>query len=235
VCAGSSAKWRIVRCCSWRLAVVLFSEGAANQPGARLLQVWEERDSRAFWSTASPADDEYAAYVQKLAARRVRTDAVALLKASPSFNNDLVVRYAADWIKPATCFEKLLIGMQHARIDLLDHPTEFVAVVLRKSRPDRLRVYYYTVNHNGIGRMSPVTRPMEADVAAGWTVQFVLHNHSFFPADPMLNGLLAPSLPDAHFQANLARSHGLREARITNGLDTVRMPAATFTLFQLPE
>lgn len=213
---------------------VILSEGSPHLSGSRLVQVWEEPDQASLWSGVDPAGDEYAAYVRKLTRQRVQTDAVTLLKASPSFNNDLVVRNASAWIKPATCLEKLLIGKQNARMDLLDTPTEFVAVILRRSDANLLRVYYYTVNQNNIGRMSPITAPAAADVAAGWRVQLVIHNHSFFPQDRTLNGLLAPSLPDAHFQANFAKSHGLTEARITNGISTVRMTAATFPLFGQP-
>jgi hypothetical protein len=214
---------------------VLLSEGDPHVSGSRLLQVWEEPDQSSFWSPADPAGDGYDRYVRKLVEQKVETNPVALLRASPGFINDLVVRHASRWIRPAICLEKLLIGQQHARVDLLETPTEFVAVVLRRPETSQLRVYYYTINQNWIGRMSPVTTPAQADAAAGWTVQLVIHNHSFYPSDRTLNGLLAPSQPDAHFQANFAKSHGLREARITNGIDTLRMAADTFSLFQPPE
>jgi hypothetical protein len=96
-----------------------------------------------------------------------------------------------------------------------------------------MRIYFYSVNRNGIGAMTPLTRLIDADLLVGWRVKFVLHNHAFHLSDPELNGILAPSIPDANFNGNFAKSHGLPEALITNGIDTVVIPAAAFGRFQL--
>ena len=85
----------------------------------------------------------------------------------------------------------------------------------------------------GIGAMTPLTGKVDADLLEGWRVRFVLHNHAIHLSDPALNGILAPSIPDASFNVNFAKSHGLPEARITNGINTVVIPAAAFDRFQL--
>ena len=164
--------------------IVLISEGDPHVVGSRLLQVWDEPDQPSFWSNGDPTGDEYSRYTRKLTEQNVHTDPVMLLKASPSFNNDVVARNASRWIKPATCLEKLLIGRQNERIDLLENTTEFVAVVLRWPSTDRVRVYFYTVNRNGIGRMSPVTSLIDIDAAAGGSVDLGHSQSLFLPTRP---------------------------------------------------
>lgn len=232
LCAfGASAAPARPSCSLGRAPVVLLAEGDPNEPDGRLLQRWDLRNTPALWATSAttPGFERYLGQVRKLG---IDTDPVRGLVANPGANNDLVRASASPWIGPANCFERLLVGMQNDRVGFERAPTEFVSVVLRRSATDALRVYFYTVNRNGIGAMTPITRLLDADLREGWALWFVLHNHAFHATAPSLNGIVAPSIPDAHFQYNLARSHGLREARITNGLHTVRIPAAHFAEFQ---
>lgn len=209
--------------------------------GPKLVQVWNVPDATVYWSNADPADaafDDFKAGV----ARNVRvTDPVALLRASPGFdnprlkaNNALVADRAEAWIAPADCLEKLLMTVQHKRVDTFVRPTEFAALVLRSPDGARLRIYYLTIDADGIGRMSPLTEPARADVKAGWRIEIALHNHSFHPGQPSLDGVIAPSEADAQFAANLAAEAGLQSAWITNGLHTSRIPASAFGLFTAP-
>ena len=105
-------------------------------------------------------------------------------------------------------------------------------MVLRSSAGARLRIYFYTVNQDGIGRVGPVSEPTLADVAQGWRVVLGMHTHAFHPGQPLLDGILAPSVPDADFNANFAESAGMQAAWITNGIHTVRIPAEAFGLFR---
>lgn len=180
----------------------------------------------------APLGPAYQDFVAKLEKTGIATDPLALLAASPTPNNDLVARNAADWIKPAGCLEKLLIGYQHARVDTFAAATEFASLVLRSPDETQLRIYFYTINQDGIGRASPITEPALADVKAGWRFAIALHNHAFHPGQPKLNGITAPSVPDADFNVNLSAS-GLEQAWITNGLHTARIPAAAFGQFQV--
>lgn len=61
-----------------------------------------------------------------------------------------------------------------------------------------------------------------------------LHSHVFHPGQPEIDGILAPSEPDADFHVRLHAASDVREAWITNGVDTVKMPASSFGLFRRP-
>lgn len=220
---------------------IIASEGESGAKGARLVQVWDVPDAAVYWSDANPRNPAYDAFVAGVA-RHVRvTDPVALLRASPAWgdpqlkrNNALVADHAAEWIKPAGCLEKLMLSVQEARVATFYRPTEFAVLVLRSPTGSRLRIYYLTVNEDGIGRVSPLTEPAGLDVKQGWRVVVVLHNHSFHPGQPSLDGVLAPSTADAQFAVNLAAENGLSAAWITNGLNTSRIPAEAFGLFTAP-
>ena len=220
---------------------VITSEGVSSAKGSRLLQVWDVPDARIYWTTADPADPAFQTFVTDVAKHVSVTDPVRLLRNSPAWDNPrlkqsntLVADWATEWIHPAGCLEKLLLSLQHQRVSLLERPTEFAALVLRSPDGDRLRIYYLTINEDGIGRMSPLTEPAMLDVGAGWHVEIALHNHSFHPGQPSIDGVLAPSEADAQFAANFAADAGLQAAWITNGLHTSRIPASAFGLFTAP-
>lgn len=54
-----------------------------------------------------------------------------------------------------------------------------------------------------------------------------------FIREPEIDGILAPSEPDADFHVRFHEVSGVQEAWITNGVHTVRMPAS-FRDFQRP-
>lgn len=211
---------------------VLMEDGDPHTSGSRLLQVWEVENAPVFWSEAVPAVGDYRQFRSELADLGAETDPVRLLEGSPTENNAIVIRNAGAWIRPAGCLEMLLIGYQHGRLNTFTSPTEFASFVLRSSDESRLRIYYYTVNLDGIGRMTPLTDPVLTDRQNGWEVLIGLHSHVFHPDQPELNGILAPSIPDADFHVNFHAVSGMQEAWITNGVHTVRMPASSFGDFQ---
>lgn len=210
-------------------ARVMAQSSDPHAKGARLLQVWEMDDAPVWWSLAKPRG--YAAIEARIAARAGNTDPLHLLAQNPWANNRVVAAQAAEWVRPVNCLEMLLQQAQNDRIDMFEAPTEFAAMVLRSADKRRLRVYFYTINEDGIGRVSPLSEPAIADRQAGWTVLAAMHNHAFHPGQPELNGALAPSTADAQFNVNFAGT-GVAEAWITNGLHTVRIPAAAFGLFE---
>lgn len=209
--------------------VILDESGNPHGPDGRLLQVWDVPDDPVLWSDASPGG-AYKDFLAEVAARKIETDPVTLLTRSPTPNNMLVVKHADAWIRPAGCLEKLLSGIQHARIGVFDAPTEFASIVMRSPDGAHLRIYYLTINQDGIGRAGPLTEPAYADIEKGWTMELVLHPHVFHPGQPELDGLVAPSVPDADFAYN-QREGGLKQAWITNGIHTVRIPSDAFGLF----
>ena len=214
--------------------LVLMENGDPHAQGSRLLQVWEMRDDPVFWSQAEPASPDYQRFKAQVAERNIDTDPVRLLERSPTDNNRIVLQNAGAWIGPAGCLEMLLYGYQHARMDTLEVPTEFASIILRSPDEARLRVYFTTVNQDGLGNMDPIVEPVLIDKRAGWQVLVALHSHVFHPGQPEIDGIPAPSEPDADFHVRLHEASGLREAWITNGVDTVRMPASSFDGFTRP-
>lgn len=211
---------------------IVSRQGNDHAPDSSLLQFWNVERPNLLWSKTAAPQRSYRRYRSQVRQMGFHTDPIAALRASPSINNDIVLGTAAEWIRPANCLEKLLMGLQNDRVSIRRDPTEFVSIVMSRPDNEHARVYFYSVNRNGIGAMTPLTRLVEADLQQGWRVQFVLHNHAFHLSDPALNGILAPSGPDANFNVNFARSHNLPEARITNGIDTVVIPAAAFDRFE---
>jgi hypothetical protein len=218
--------------CRLGAPTVMLREGASDQPGSRLLQYWEMPNDPVWWSEATPDSPVYQDYRRKVAANVSLTDPVRLLQRSPTHNNKIVLAEARNWIRPANCLERLLQAEQHSRLDALEIPTEFLSFVLLSADEKRVRVYFYTVNYDGIGAATPVSAPVVQAREEGWTVLAGLHNHGFHPGQPTLDGILAPSSPDAHFNFNFAAKVGMKEAWITNGIHSAHIPASEFSRFE---
>lgn len=232
-CTTSPVPSAPARCELTQPPVVLQSSGDPHGPDGKLLQVWTVPNDPALWSDASPTSGGYSDFLAKVKASGVETDPVRLLQASSAMKNNLIVIAQADkWIRPAGCLEKLLVGLQHERIDTFRSPTEFATAVTQSPDANQLKIYFYTINQDGIGRASPFTDPAGKDVAQGWTMKLVLHPHAFHPGNPPLNGPVAPSVADADLAFNLHESAGLQASWITNGISTVRIPATAFGEFE---
>ncbi|MFO0747974.1 MAG: hypothetical protein U1F43_20280 [Myxococcota bacterium] len=107
----------------------------------------------------------------------------------------------------------------------------------------RLRVYTFTVNAAGIGNVGRVRPYVEADVAAGWRLDAVFHDHNFFldrsgampgQVDLGVGGVVAPSAPDADILRSFRDDLGMRAAWIANGFVTARWEAALLDRFAGP-
>ena len=220
--------------CEFGQPSVILEDGDPHMVGSRLLQVWEVQNHPVYWSNTVPDSQGYRQFKAELIELKTETDPVRLLERSPTDNNLIVIRNASDWIKPAACLEMLLIGYQHERLNTFDTPSEFASIVLRSPSKDRLRIYYYTLNQDGIGRTTPVVDSALQAKRDGWEVLIALHSHVFHPGQPELDGILAPSEPDADFHVRFYAESGIREAWITNGIHTVRMPASSFHDFRRP-
>ena len=229
------------RCAIDATPLVLEMSGNAHTAGARLAQVWEVDAAPVFWTTQPPATGRYAGFVTALRASGVDTNPVSLLRrkaalpatsSGDAWNDSLVARASSDWVHPIKCLEMLLAGIQHDRIDLLQQSTEFTAFVLRSSDGRRLRIYYYTRNEDGIGSVGAILAPVARDYRDGWSVIANLHNHNFRVDQRDLNAVVSPSLSDAQLYQTLAATYQLREAWITNGLHTARIPASAFGRLQ---
>jgi hypothetical protein len=210
------------------------------------------RDQPGLWETAEP-DTVISSFRQAVRLRvGAAIDAQALLKRQ----RDIFARLPAEWrgeatngtlvlegrvgeIGPINCLEAMLWKWQAMRYRMIDHPTEFGAFVLR--RDGRVRVYMSSADLVGQRLRSAVTELVKADVTAGFALIAHIHNHPFLfdrnVGDRMwtteatqadVAGALAPSMTDVQLYRNLRSTMGLREARITNGLQTSRFAAAEF-------
>ena len=215
------------------ITTILQEVGDDHAAGAKLLKRWDIPNDEVWESDSTPRSGPYDQYYHEAVRRAVETDPAKILLVNDTFNNRVVAGHLHDWIKPASCLEKTLIGQQHSRMNMFSEPSEFASFVLLSRDEKTIRVYYYTINRNGIGKASPLIAPVRQDVQSGWQPLFVLHNHPIVPGDPQLNGAPSPSVPDADFQSGSAKYLGLPEARITNGFHTVHMPAGSFKEFRL--
>lgn len=229
------------RCALEAAPRVLEMSGNAHTAGARFAQVWDVDAAPVFWTTQPPTTGSYAGFVAALRTSGVDTNPVSLLRRKAALpqtslgdarNDSLVARESSQWVHRINCLEMLLIGIQNDRIGLLQQSTEFTAFVLRSSDGRRLRIYSYTRNEDGIGNVGAILAPMVRDYQDGWIVMANLHNHNFRIGQTDVNAVVSPSLPDAQLYQSLADKYQLREAWITNGLHTARIPASAFGRLQ---
>jgi hypothetical protein len=224
-------------------ATTISMSGATHEPGSTLFQVWELDDSAAFWAAETPDSAGYSSFERHLKESGLDTDPASLLRieqqpgesAADVFNRSVALERAETLIGPANCLERLLIGMQNERMPILETSTEFAAVILRSADGSRLRVYHFAKNSGGFGGLGELLAPVGRDHRAGWTVHAFLHNHNFRAGPNVSSGVTAPSAADAQSQLSLAANLQLQEAWITNGIHTIRIPAAEFGRFKSSE
>jgi hypothetical protein len=136
------------------------------------------------------------------------------------------------------CLDALLFAHQNTRHPQLDHPTEFIASVLRKRVGGRavLRVYFGAGDELFPPREMYGFDRVEHDVSAGWDYAVMLHNHTVQDADGQLRlGVPAPSVADVQLLRSLVESHGLERAWITNGFYTLDLPADDLSQYLGPQ
>jgi len=153
----------------------------------------------------------------------VRTEAEAEMWRNERFNNDLVFRGAVGSIRPISCLDALLFSRQARRISQIDHPTEFLASVLR--RETRAGADLVVV----FGAGSEMFPPKEVYgfelvrrfLAEGWSYWYSIHNHTVQKrGDSLALGVPAPSTSDVQFYRGLSKEMGLDSLRVTNGFYT---------------
>jgi hypothetical protein len=210
--------------------------------GSAILVRWDLPDD-ARWSAESlPDDPRYAAYreaIREAAADLPRpiadepaatTDEEREVWRREHANAELVFAGDAGQVRRVRCLDAALFAYQHARHDQLDHPTEFLAAILR--RPGQLRVY--------LGASDVMFPPKSVygldqarrDVADGWQFAAHLHNHTLQrrAGKPAL-GVPAPSTNDVELLRGVASELGLQSVWVTNGLYTSEIPAAALARY----
>ncbi len=213
-----------------------------------VLQYWEVEDRALWFEPVLPTDSAYAAYRQQVEA--LGADQAQPEQYVPEGEQDnegwrrelhnVAQAYggAAGTVRPIACLEAVLFAYQNARYPQLDHPTEFLALVLRNQVEERhvLRVYFGA----GDEMFPPKTvygfDEVERDVAAGWTYVAMLHNHTIQDADGEARlGVPAPSVSDVQLLHGLVENYGLERVWVTNGFYTLDMPTDKLDRYLGPE
>jgi hypothetical protein len=158
--------------------------------------------------------------------------------------NNALIRSGVGKIDAPSCLARALLKFQDRRFDLLTHPTEFGAFILRGQ--GRARVYLSSLDRVGVKLRPEVVARVTADRRQGYRVTAHLHNHTFLVdrkvGDRMwttaetlddIGGGIAPSTADAQFFQGMAQDVGLENAWITNGIESLQLSAGDFTKLKL--
>ena len=132
-----------------------------------------------------------------------------------------------------TCFQSILFDLQNRDWPLSLGPVEMGALVLERQvgTSTHLRAYVKTqkqADYTGIA-MSDLEARAATDLAAGWQLRAHMHSHPLSPDGIYdLSGTVIPSTPDSNSYRRLRDERNLREAWITNGVDSARYLASEF-------
>ena len=152
-----------------------------------------------------------------------RTEADVAVWRDEQFNNDLAFGGTVGSVNPISCLDALLFSRQATRVSQIDHPTEFLASVLRRetdSGADLVVVF-------GAGsEMFPPKDVYGFDVvrrfvADGWRYWYAIHNHTVQKNGKLLAlGVPAPSTSDVQLYRSLGKEMRMDSLRVTNGFYT---------------
>jgi hypothetical protein len=156
-------------------------------------------------------------------------------------NSRLLLEGIVGGIKPMTCLEAMLWKWQNHRYPMLEFPTEFGAFILK--RDNILRIYLSSSDIVGARIRHELMELIQKDLESGYELLAHLHNHPFLfdrkIGDRMwtmeetiddIAGALAPSMTDVSFYRGIRDTYGLKEAWITNGIETSKFSAGEFDL-----
>jgi hypothetical protein len=231
--------------CAWPAAPVV-----VRQDGASVLQYWDLEDKEVWFEPLLPDDAAYLGY--RAVIREAGADVAVPVADEPEpgdaqqrelwrrerVNAELAYSGRAGRIRPIQCLEALLFAYQNNRYSQIDHPTEFLASLVRKEVDGRrvLRVFFSASNIMFPPKGFYGFDEVEKHLAEGWRHWVMLHNHTVQSYQGRVAlGALTLSASDVHLVRNLARDRGLEQARVTNGFFTIEVPAGDFGLFQSRE
>lgn len=223
-CAGHRAA--LEPCELPKARTVVVTDGAAR------LERWDLVDTGALFTPALPAGAAYRAFRDQARAdgaelRRPiadRTppadDAEREMWRREDHNAELMMSGQAGRLRPVQCLEALTFVPER----------ETIVLVLRRDAATRL--YVGTSDQMFPPKTVYGTTQAAADVAAGWRLDVVLHNHTVQRrGDRMALGAPTLSTADVSLFRNLVADLGLREAWVTNGVYTAEVPATAFSKF----
>lgn len=221
-----------------------------RQDGGSVLQYWELEDKGPWFEPVLPDDAAYLRY--RAVIREAGADVAHPVADEPEpgdaqqrelmrrekLNAELAYSGRAGRIRPIQCLEALLFAYQNNRYSQIDHPTEFLASIVRKDVDGRpvLRVFFSASDTMFPPKSYYGFDEVEKHLAEGWRDWVMMHNHTVQSNQGRV-ALGAPTLSasDVHLVRNLARDRGLEQARVTNGFYTIEVPASDFGLFHARE
>jgi hypothetical protein len=132
-----------------------------------------------------------------------------------------------------TCIQSILFDLQNRDWPLSLGPVEMGAYILerRVGSNTQLRAYVKTQKQSDVTgiSLSDLDARLNADLAAGWQLRAHMHNHPLSPDGIYdIAGTVIPSTPDSNTYRALRDQKGLREAWITNGVDSALYLASEF-------
>lgn len=138
-------------------------------------------------------------------------------------------------LSDVTCLQSIFFDLQNHDWPLSEGPVEMAAIVLERSAGEsvELRAYIKTQAQSSfLGVSTDDLMPqVEADLAAGWDFLAHMHSHPLFPDNELdIAGTVLPSINDVEFFRILRDDFGLKEAWITNGIDSAGYTAEEFDL-----
>lgn len=202
--------------------------------GKQLLQFWEVPESPRWASEILPRSVGLRRFTRAVRARMDVSELGRYVSASmmptsqDEYNARLMLAGEVGSIRPINCIEALLLSTQAERHPMESQPTEFLAFILKRADPKggkRLKIWFYTVDQPGIGRLGPISSAVDADVSRGWNPWINLHNHNFFfDRKPLMPGVPWPSAIDAQLMKDLSfQDRAFETIAVTNGFVTSRL------------
>jgi hypothetical protein len=180
-----------------------------HRDGAATLTRWDLDDTGALFTAAMPGAN-YRAFLERPMGERPepKDDAERALWRREDHNAELVMSGRAGTLRPVQCIEALTY-----------HPErESIVLVLRNA--GKTRVYVGRSDQTFPPKSVYGTTEAAADIAAGWSFDVVLHNHTV-PGVPTLSTA----------DVSLFRNLDARSAWVTNGVYTVEVRATELPRF----
>ena len=205
-------------------------------------ELWTMEDEPFLWDTVVPESSAFKSYinwvwgmtdpVQDNLIRIQREYFHSYPKMVKRFN--LFLEGQVGTLFDARCFEMYLLARHTASFPLEQRPSEFMAFILRnKEQVNQLRVYFSSGDANP--DFSPPTSELvleriQNDLSQGWIFESHLHSHPFLKQvyPDFLGGTVVPSDGDISSFNFWAENTGLKEAWLTNGITTVKIPKTQF-------
>ncbi len=209
-----------------------------HQDGHELHQYWILADREDLWGTDVPVHEALARYRQQVRAIVADTGPLALIRANrerfPWLEREhpaegrinRAVESGVGTHRPMNCLETHLLAYQATRFPLYEQPSEIVAVTVRRSSPagDQVKVYI-SADDDAVPPMpNHALESIESDLAAGWRVDSIFHNHTFNHSEDRGHlPVAAPSANDVQVSVAVSERLDVRLTLVSDGFSTLEI------------